>query len=113
MICANCQREIAEQSNFCYYCGARQQPAPRPPAATSKRLKRSATNSKIAGVCGGLGEYADLDPTIVRLVWVFVSFFTGIFPGIVVYFLAWIIMPKATLPAVAQAAPATQVPQSS
>jgi len=53
MVCTNCRRDIADASNFCYFCGVRQQPVP--PAGnapwTGKRLMRSSTNVKIAGVC--------------------------------------------------------------
>jgi phage shock protein C len=75
---------------------------------------RSATDSRIAGVCGGLGEYLDVDPTIVRLVWVVLSVVPGgIVGGIVVYLLAWIIMPKAPLLAtVPQPTAANQAVQS-
>jgi phage shock protein C len=108
MICQTCQREIAEYSNFCYYCGSRQLAAPRPSPICSKRLMRSATDVKIAGVCGGLAEHLEIDPTIVRLVWVVLSVIPGaIFGGIVLYLVAWIIMPKARVPAVAVAQPAT------
>ncbi len=65
MICAHCQREIADYSNYCYFCGARQHLATPP-----KRLMRSAKNKKIAGDCGGFAEYFDVDPMVVRLVWV-------------------------------------------
>ncbi len=114
MTCANCQREIAPGSNFCYYCGARQAAAPQAAPAVRKRLMRSATDTKIAGVCGGLGEYLDVDPTIVRLVWVVLSVVPGgIVGGIVVYLLAWIIMPKAPLPVAApRQAAANQAVQS-
>ena len=44
----------------------------------SKQLYRSRTNRKIAGVCGGLGEYMNLDPTVVRLIWVLLFFFAGV-----------------------------------
>jgi len=47
MICSHCQREIAEYSNFCYYCGARQAAAgatPQQSSAANKRLMRSATD---------------------------------------------------------------------
>ena len=56
-----------------------------------KQLCKSNTNKKIAGVCGGIGEYFDIDPTIVRLGFVALSFMFG--GGLVVYILASIIMP--------------------
>ena len=98
MICNHCKRELTEHSNFCYYCGAPQQAAPSGPPPVQKRLMRSSVDSKIAGVCGGIAEYMDVDSTVVRLVWVLVSFFTGIVPGVVAYLVAWLVMPQAPLP---------------
>ena len=111
MTCSNCHREIAESSNFCYFCGARQTVSAARPAGAPKRLMRSSTDNKIAGICGGLGEYMDADPTIIRLVVVLLVIFTGFFHGIVGYLLAWIIVPLAPQPAAAPAA--AQVPQHS
>lgn len=59
-----------------------------------KRLLRSKKNRYIAGVCGGIGEYLNVDPTIVRVIWILVTFFTGIVFGIVAYVIAWVIMPE-------------------
>ncbi|HEX9934217.1 MAG TPA: PspC domain-containing protein [bacterium] len=61
-----------------------------------KRLYRSIQDRKIAGVCGGLGEYLGADPTVLRLVAVFLGLVTGIVPGIITYFIAWIIIPEET-----------------
>lgn len=110
MICQTCQREIAEYSNFCYYCGSRQPAAPpRPSPTTGKRLMRSATDVKIAGVCGGVAEYLEVDPTLVRLVWVILVLLpVPVVPAILGYIVAWIIMPKAQAPV-----PAAAQPQSS
>lgn len=58
-----------------------------------KKLYRSTTNKYIAGVCGGLGEYLNIDPTLVRLVFVLLFFADGI--GILGYFVMWLIMPRA------------------
>ncbi len=58
----------------------------------SKRLYRSLENRMIAGVCGGIAEYMDLDPTIVRLAWVVMVFGLGF--GILAYIVAWIIVPE-------------------
>lgn len=58
----------------------------------SKRLYRSRTNSMIAGVCGGLGEYFNVDPTIMRLVAVLLIFADGI--GLIAYIIAWIVIPR-------------------
>ncbi len=99
MTCPNCRRDIAEYSNFCYYCGARQARASGVPGA-HKRLMRSSSDSKIAGVCGGVAEYLDADSTIVRLVWVIVWVFTGLVPGAIAYAIAWVLMPEAPVPVV-------------
>ena len=56
-----------------------------------KRLYRSNTNKMICGVCGGLAEYINIDPTIVRLLWVVFSFAGGF--GLLAYIIAAIIMP--------------------
>jgi phage shock protein C len=106
MLCGNCHRDIAEYSNFCYYCGARQARAAGVQPA-HKRLMRSSADSKIAGVCGGLAEYMDADSTIVRVVWVLIVIFTGFVPGVLTYVIAWALMPEAPLPV---AAPAQQAP---
>ncbi|MFZ3202119.1 MAG: PspC domain-containing protein [Candidatus Acidiferrales bacterium] len=68
---------------------------------------RSSVDSRIGGVCGGVAEYLDTDSTIVRLIWVLAVLFPGtLIPAFVGYFLAWIIVPRAPLPATAaQAAP--------
>ncbi|MCK4302281.1 MAG: PspC domain-containing protein [candidate division Zixibacteria bacterium] len=58
-----------------------------------KRLYRSIRNRKIAGVCGGLGEYFDIDPTLMRLLAV-VLFLAGGGGGLA-YIVAWIIVPEA------------------
>ena len=57
-----------------------------------KRLYRSRESRMIAGVCGGLGEYFDMDPTIVRLIVVAAALAAG--GGILAYILAWIIVPE-------------------
>ena len=56
-----------------------------------KQLYKSNTNKKVAGVCGGIGEYFDIDPTLVRLGFAALSFLAG--GGLAVYIIAAIIMP--------------------
>lgn len=56
-----------------------------------KRLYRIEEGKKIFGVCGGLAEYFDIDPTIVRLLWIVLVFCAG--TGILAYIVAAIIMP--------------------
>jgi len=62
--------------------------------AKKKRVYRSRTNKVISGIIGGLGEYYDVDPTILRLGWILVALFTGVVPGLIAYFLAILIVPQ-------------------
>lgn len=57
-------------------------------------LERSRTNKMIAGVCGGIAKNFNLDPTLVRILFVLVSIFSAAFPGIIVYVILWIVMPE-------------------
>ena len=58
-----------------------------------KRLYRSRTDRIFGGVCAGIGEYAEVDPTIVRLIWVVLTLLSlGV--GLAVYIVAWIIIPE-------------------
>lgn len=59
---------------------------------SGKRLYRSRDDRMIAGVCGGLGEYFSIDPTIVRLILLFLMLWGG--GGVLVYILAWIVIPE-------------------
>ena len=61
-----------------------------------KKLYFSKKNKKIFGVCGSIGETYDIDPTMVRLITIFLCLSTGIIPLLVTYFIAWIIIPKAS-----------------
>ena len=58
-----------------------------------KKLCKSNTNKKICGVCGGIAEYLNADPTLIRLAFVVVALIAG--SGILAYFLAALIMPEA------------------
>ncbi len=58
-----------------------------------KRLYKSKTDKKWSGVCGGIAEYFELDPTLVRAGYAFITIVTGIVPGIVAYFVLAYIMP--------------------
>ncbi|MBE3518794.1 MAG: PspC domain-containing protein [Firmicutes bacterium] len=59
-----------------------------------KRLYRSSKDRRILGVCGGLAEYFEVDPTLVRLGVAVITLFTGFVPGIVLYILAAVLMPE-------------------
>ena len=57
------------------------------------RLHRSSKDKMIAGVCGGIAEWLDWDPTVVRLTYVLVSILSAAFPGILVYLILWLVTP--------------------
>jgi len=59
----------------------------------NKKLTKSRNDRKLCGVCGGLAEYLNLDPTIIRLIWVLLVLAAG--TGILAYLIAALIMPEA------------------
>jgi phage shock protein C len=89
MYCNACGKSIADDARWCSYCGRLVEGAPAP-----KKLVRSRSDKKIAGVCAGLAEYLDLDVSLVRIFCVFITLATGVCPGVVTYLLAWIILPS-------------------
>lgn len=56
-----------------------------------KKLYRSRTNRMVCGVCGGIGEYFNIDPTLVRLLWALFCFVGG---GVIAYIIAAVIIPE-------------------
>lgn len=60
----------------------------------TKKLTRS-TNKVLCGVCGGIAEYFDLDPTVVRILYAALSLFSVGFPGLLLYIIMLILMPQA------------------
>jgi len=56
-----------------------------------KRLQRSRTEKMIGGVCGGLAVYFNVDPTLVRILWVAMTLIVGV--GILLYLILWVVMP--------------------
>lgn len=61
---------------------------------TGRPLRRSSRNRVLAGVCGGLAEWLGWDVTLVRVLYVAVSVVSVAFPGILVYLVLWLVMPK-------------------
>jgi phage shock protein C len=59
-----------------------------------KKLYRSTENKKIAGIFGGLGEIFNIDPTLLRLIFVFIGLVTAVIPLVLAYLVGWIIIPK-------------------
>ncbi len=60
--------------------------------APVKRLYRSGRERILGGVCGGIGEYFEVDPTLIRLLWILFSLAYGM--GILLYIIMWIIVPR-------------------
>ena len=104
MYCNACGKAIAEDGRFCSHCGNVVGIQPMP-----KRLTRSRTDRKIGGVCAGLAHYLDLDVSLVRILWFFITLACGIFPGVVAYVVGWIIIREEPLfmPVAASQQPAT------
>src|SRR5512136_1879746 len=67
-------------------------------ATMQRKLYRSRNDSRIAGVCGGLGEYLDIDPTLIRLIFVLLALTGG--HGVVLYIILWLIVPYPAQPLV-------------
>ncbi len=83
-------------------------PGSEPIIQGARRLQRSATNSQLAGVCGGLAEYFSVDANVVRVLWVLLTLCTLVVGGLLIYLAAWIIMPLAAAPAAAASAPGAE-----
>lgn len=90
MFCTKCGTELDERACYCSQCGTRTARAPEP--MIPEPLMRSQTDKKIAGVCGGFAKYLAMDATVMRILWLLLSF--GLPPaGILGYIAAWILMP--------------------
>lgn len=62
----------------------------------NKRLYRSKSDSMLGGICGGIADYFQLDPTMVRIGYVLLSILSAAFPGILVYIILWLVIPSET-----------------
>jgi phage shock protein C len=60
----------------------------------AKRLSRSVNQKMIAGICGGLADYFDVDVSIVRLLMVGLALVTALLPMVLFYLIAWIVVPQ-------------------
>ena len=57
-----------------------------------KKLYRSATDKKLAGVCGGVAKYLNMDPTVIRVIWVFLTLFGSL--GLIAYIICAFLIPE-------------------
>ncbi len=65
---------------------------------TVRRLTRSSTRGKIAGVCAGMADYFDVDVVLVRLAWVVLAILGAFVGGVIAYLAAWVLMPDSAEP---------------
>ena len=84
--CLRCLRELPADARYCPTCGTRVFGMPR-------MLRRRRADQQLAGVCAGMADYFDLDPTLVRVLYLVGSFFTGILPGVVLYGILAFVVP--------------------
>ena len=90
MFCTACGFTMNDEHRYCARCGKpatetqyQWNTAPQTPAGPPKRLERDMYDRKIAGVCSGFAKYFGMDPTVMRLIWVVLTFATGL--PIIVY----------------------------
>ena len=98
--CKGCGKQNEDAAAYCAQCGQElespsQAQSNRPPPAPDgvRRLYRSGQNKWVAGVCGGLGEYFNIDATLMRVLWIILTLVSvGI--GIIAYLLLWAFVPR-------------------
>jgi len=106
MFCTACGFSMSDEHRYCARCGKPANDgqfqwsaaAPQPPQAPiqPRRLERDMYHRKIAGVCAGFAAYFNMDPTIMRLIWVGLFFATGV--PIIVYPICWLVMTRNDMP---------------
>jgi phage shock protein PspC (stress-responsive transcriptional regulator) len=95
MYCNRCGVALEERDRYCFQCGASTSPAL--PRFSGRKLMLCREGKKIGGVCTGVARYFEVDPTLVRIVWlalVFVPPTTGLWA----YAIAWLLMPNDDAP---------------
>jgi phage shock protein C len=95
MFCYNCAKELEEAARYCSACGTPRATGQRPAAEYHDRppFSRVREGKRVAGVCGGVARYFDIDVTFVRILWLLITIFPPL-PGIVAYIVCWIAMPQ-------------------
>jgi phage shock protein C len=92
MFCTKCGVELPEREIYCSQCGHPTEKASAARPVARQLLLRARYNKKIAGVCAGMAKYLDVDPTLMRVLWLLLLF--ALPPaGLIGYLAAWIVMP--------------------
>ena len=92
MYCSNCGKDIGDNPVFCQFCGSRVSPiSSAEPLAAARPFARYSSDKKIAGVCGGVARYFEVDSSLVRAVWLLCVLLAG--TGLLVYLVLWVAMP--------------------
>jgi phage shock protein C len=110
MYCWSCGRQLEEVANYCSTCGAAR--AVLTHSAGSCRetsFRRIREGKKIAGVCGGVARYFDIDVTLVRILWILLTICPPL-PGLIAYVVCWIAMPPDALSAPASSTASATAP---
>ena len=81
MYCCNCGKELENEARFCSVCGTARPPVhpPRGRSYEQSAFSRIREGKKIAGVCGGIARYFDIDVTLVRVLWLLLTIFLASF----------------------------------
>ncbi len=103
MFCTNCGTQLMDKDRFCSQCGKPTSDAPiaADPSRqqtggyySPRRFVRTMGDKKVAGVCGGIARYFDVDPTLIRFIALATFLIYGV--GALAYLIAWVVMPRDT-----------------